>query len=113
MNGAERIVERIWNRRDLLALACLALTLAAGWQVGRLGVDNSLEVWFVEDDPALVSYRRFQDTYGNDEAVVIAFHEPDGIVTERGMKLIGRARAALLEVDGVASVDSQIGRAHV
>lgn len=106
MNAQARLVAFIWNRRWILLGVCLGLTLVAGHYAARVGVDNSLEIWFVEDDPALVSYHRFQDTYGNDESVVIAFHEPDGIVTERGKALLARAEAALRDVEGVAGVDS-------
>ncbi|NIR31226.1 MAG: MMPL family transporter [Gammaproteobacteria bacterium] len=111
MSAGERIAEWIWQRRRACALACAALTLAGAWQAAGVGVDNSLEIWFVDDDPALVSYRQFQETYGNDEAVVIAFHEPGGIVTEEGIALLRRAQAALQHVEGVASVDSMVDAA--
>ncbi|HSS64328.1 MAG TPA: MMPL family transporter [Gammaproteobacteria bacterium] len=106
MTAGDRIVGCIWHWRWPLVLMCIALTLAACWQAARIGVDNSLEIWFVEDDPALVSYRRFQGVYGNDESVVIAFHEPEGIVTSHGLALLERARLALETVEGVASIDS-------
>jgi predicted RND superfamily exporter protein len=111
MSTSERIIDWIWRRRRLCALACLAITLAAGWQATRVGIDNSLEIWFVDDDPALVSYRRFQERYGSDEAVVVAIHDRDGIVTERGIALLARAKAVLVRVEGVASVDSVVEEA--
>ncbi len=106
MNLGKRTIEWIWDWRWSCALACVAITFIAGWQAARIGVDNSLEIWFVENEPALVNYRRFQNVFGNDEAVVIAFHEPDGILTTRGLSLLERATSALRTVEGVASVDS-------
>ena len=43
--------------------------------------DNSLSVWFLENDPKLNSYNQFQESFGNDEIVLmnIPFHmnQPD------------------------------------
>lgn len=58
------------NRRlffPLLALATvLALVIA-----GPIRIDNSLEVWFLEDDPTLVAYNEFKDRYGSDFEVIL------------------------------------------
>ncbi len=36
-------------------------------------VDNSLQAWFIEDDPALASYFQFQEDFGNDELVFLVY----------------------------------------
>ncbi len=66
-------------RRPRLALVGLLLALAPLFIAGAgLRPDNSLSVWFVDDDPALVAYRDFLATFGNDEAIVIAYEAPSG-----------------------------------
>jgi predicted RND superfamily exporter protein len=64
----------------------LLLTLLAGaalWPgVQRaLVVDNSLTVWFLEDDPGLRAYHDFQDRFGNDEVVVLMVHDATTLLT--------------------------------
>jgi predicted RND superfamily exporter protein len=66
-------------RRPRLALVALLAALAPLFIAGAgLRPDNSLSVWFVDDDPALVAYRDFLRTFGNDEAIVIAYEALSG-----------------------------------
>lgn len=37
----------------------------------QLRVDNSLENWFLDDEPVLAAYHRFQDKFGNDETILL------------------------------------------
>ncbi|MCP4131578.1 MAG: MMPL family transporter [bacterium] len=41
----------------------------------KIKMDNSLEIWFLEDDPARVSYNEFKEIYGSDE-VISAWVQP-------------------------------------
>jgi len=99
-----RIAEFVWDRRRLLALACAVVTVLALWQARAVGVDNSLRIWFVDDDPTLVAYRSFQARFGNDEVVVVALERADGMASDAGLRLLERAQARLAQVDGVAQV---------
>src|SRR5512132_1070783 len=102
MNLRERIVAWIWDHRWACAAICVLITLAAGWQAAKVGVDNSLEIWFVGDDPKLISYRKFQRAFGNDEVVIIAFREAGGLINRSGIELLGRAADRVRGVEGVA-----------
>lgn len=90
----------------LLGAAVLVVVLA--WPAGTLSTDNSLAVWFVEDDPALVAYRGFLAEFGNDEAVVVAYRAagPVGPGADGGAEWSLQAEAAerLRAVDGVERV---------
>lgn len=71
------------TRRPRLALVALLVALAPLFIAGAgLRPDNSLSVWFVDDDPALVAYRDFLTTFGNDEAIAIAYEAPSGWTEE-------------------------------
>ncbi len=102
----ERIVGRLYDHRHLALVICLVLTALAGWGASRVGVDNAVEIWFVEDDPALVAYQGFQDAFGNDEVVVLALEDPGGLLDEEGLGLLGAVGQAAAGVEGIAEVVS-------
>jgi predicted RND superfamily exporter protein len=82
-------------------LACVML-----WQgvQSALVVDNSLTVWFLKNDPALVSYRSFQKKFGNDEVVVLVLKDKQTALSAANLKrfvTLTRALEAIPEVAGV------------
>jgi predicted RND superfamily exporter protein len=104
VNPGERLAAWTWDRGRFIAAVLAAVTALAAWQATRVGVDNSLAVWFVEDDPQLAAYTRFQAQFGNDEVVVVALEEPSGVLVDPGLARLGRAARALRAVDGVSAV---------
>lgn len=103
----QRLVTAIVGRPvPALAIAALAVLILA-WPAASVPTDNSLAVWFVEDDPALARYHEFLDTFGNDEAVVVAYRAggagPLGL-DSGAVALQERTAAALADVEGVARV---------
>ena len=113
MSLADRIAGLVWDRRRVLALVCAALTALAAWQAGKVGVDNSLRIWFLDDDPHLIAYRSFQERFGSDEVVVIAFQRAAGMADGVGLQLLRRAEAQLSAVNGVTQVVSIAGYADL
>ncbi|MEF8939155.1 MAG: MMPL family transporter [Salinivenus sp.] len=103
---SERIAGELYDRRWAALGACLLLAAAAVVPALRVSVDNSIQRWFVEGDPALTTYRSFQETYGNDETVLIALRREEGMLTPRGLEILKEATRALRSVEGVASVQS-------
>jgi predicted RND superfamily exporter protein len=89
-----------WWAVGALALVGLALAIVGGPPV----VNNSLAVWFVEGDPALVAYERFQERYGNDEVVVVAVRTGGEAATGEQMDRVQRVAQRMRAVDGIASV---------
>ena len=65
-------------RKTILALIALVSAVAALY-AGRVGIDNSIEIWFLQDDPAILEYRAFLDRFGADEVTVI------GVLAERSV----------------------------
>ncbi|HEV2149763.1 MAG TPA: MMPL family transporter [Longimicrobiaceae bacterium] len=96
---------RAVSRRPRAALLLLALaTLPLAAAAAGLKPDNSLSVWFVEDDPALLAYREFLREFGSDEAVAAAYPTPGGALSpgERALQL--RAAERLRAIEGVEEV---------
>ncbi|MCP4921419.1 MAG: MMPL family transporter [Proteobacteria bacterium] len=102
----ERIIGTLYDHKWLALVAALILTGLAGWQASSVGVDNAVEIWFLEDDPALVAYHDFQETYGNDEVVAIAVHDPAGILTVDGYARMREVERIASQVDGIGEVRS-------
>ena len=98
----------IWRWRFPLSALCLGLSLLAATQLSSLAVSNSLEIWYPADDPELLNYRQFQETYGNDELVVAAISNIDGFDSEAGTELLGSLTDDLFDIDGVATVTSLV-----
>jgi predicted RND superfamily exporter protein len=98
------LIDLIIRLRWPLLLLLLGVTGLAAVYAARVGVDNAVEIWFVDDDPALVSYQEFQETFGNDEVVAIAV-SGDPLSAE-GLERLRRLDAAAARVEGIGSVSS-------
>ena len=78
------------HRQSLWAcLLCLLMVGLLATGLPRLQVDNSFEIWFPEDDAALLSYRQFLMEFGSDEVVVLGIQLPDAtaLAPERTSRL--------------------------
>ncbi|MBK5096332.1 MAG: MMPL family transporter [Gemmatimonadetes bacterium] len=100
------LVHFLVRYRVLGALAVLLLAISMGVLATGLSVDNSLEVWFVEDDPTLAAYQAFLEEYGSDELVVIAIHGSDDLFSPDRLERLARLTEVLEDIDGVARVHS-------
>jgi predicted RND superfamily exporter protein len=103
---AERLVGAILKFKWAALAAVAALSALAGVGAAQVGVDNSVEIWFLEGDPSLESYYSFQEVFGNDEVVAIAVHRDGGVLTPEGMEAIDAVGEAALAVEGIADVRS-------
>lgn len=101
-----RTLERLWHKRQVVLAGVLLVGLGLGAFAAGLKVDNSLEVWFPSDDPSLVSYRGFLDTFGNDEVIVTALHQEGAGLTSARLERLERVGDAIAGVEGVARVRS-------
>ncbi len=102
--GTERFVERLLRLRWLLIGLVLLVSGLALWGASGVGVGNAVEIWFVEDDPALHAYQDFQRTFGNDEVVILSLHRPEGVLTPQGMQQLQRLGEVASAVEGIDSV---------
>jgi predicted RND superfamily exporter protein len=107
-NAAVSAAGFIWRWRFQLSALCLCLSLLGASQLTSLAVSNSLEIWYPADDPELLNYRQFQQTYGNDEIVIAAISDDDGFTSDAGTELIASLTDDLLDIDGVATVTSLV-----
>jgi uncharacterized protein len=85
----------------LLLLSCIFL-----WPGVKkaIEVDNSLSVWFLEDDPVLLQYEEYKQHFGNDESVVILIKDAETILSKSyfdSFITITNALESIPEVDAV------------
>ena len=53
-----------------MILLALLMALSGYQTVQKLSVDNSLAIWFLEDNPSYRAYINYQEEYGSDEIFV-------------------------------------------
>lgn len=71
MQRLRRIIQLIIKFRIVIALMLLILMGLAGYQTtNKLSIDNSLTIWFLEDDPSYKAYIDFQEEFGSDEIYI-------------------------------------------
>ena len=102
MKPIERFAAAVLHYRAVIVVGTLALSLPFAYSaVAYLKTENSLEVWFPEDDPQMVGYREFQKKFGSDEFFVVAFETEDAFAPEV-LGLLERLTADLeaIEVEG-------------
>ena len=67
----QRIVQFILNQQALFITLLSLATIAGLIQTLRhLKVDNSLSIWFLEDNPDYQDYLQFQKKQGSDEIII-------------------------------------------
>ncbi|MEP0546333.1 MAG: MMPL family transporter [Rhodothermales bacterium] len=95
-------------RRSRLGLGILVALLVAGtpFVLRAIVPDNSLDVWFVEGDPALAEYERFQETFGNDEVILIGYRPGGDVLGEEPLERVAALGQRLRRIEGVADVHS-------
>jgi predicted RND superfamily exporter protein len=88
--------------------ACLLLLAIAGipFLIKALVPNNALSVWFLEDDPALVTYRQFHKQFGNDEVLVVAIENKEGLFTIPQLGQIRELSHQIEQIEGISEVYS-------
>lgn len=78
----ERIVELVLEYRKTVLCVLFAITALAVSQLPKGHFENALEVWFLEDDPALRDHRDLIENFASDELVVVGLEAPDVFTPE-------------------------------
>lgn len=105
----ERALRWATEHRAVLVVALIVLSglslLGLSQQDPKRWVDNGVDVWFVQGDPALAAYHRFQKTFGNDEAVYVALRfKEGGVWTPAALEVLRQTTARLEAVAGIRRV---------
>lgn len=84
------------SRRKLLFALMTVIIIAGLYFAQRIRIDNSLELWFLEGDPALTAYREFKTKYGNDEILLAMVDcRKDGMFSPAMLSAVYKASKAI------------------
>jgi len=75
--------------RWLLLSLVLLLTIFSFYEMRELKFDSSIESMFLEEDPQLITFNKFKETFGSDDFVYILFETEDFFKPEM-IRLVGR-----------------------
>ena len=95
----------ILERRRLLFVFVVLLTVAASFPAARVHFDNSIELWFSEDDPELAIYDQFSQQFTADQIVVIGIFDDD-VFDQTTLSIVDRISTAAAELDYAFRVNS-------
>ena len=71
MKRLEQVISSIIKFRVAIIVILALLMGVSGYQtLKKLSVDNSLSIWFLEDDPSYKAYIDFQENFGSDEIFI-------------------------------------------
>lgn len=89
--GRRRVFTAVLQHRVAVLVAIGVLTALAGVSATRLRFDSSIEIWFLEKDPTLVTYHAFLKRFEADEVAVVGIFASDVFTPEvlGGIKTIG------------------------
>jgi hydrophobe/amphiphile efflux-3 (HAE3) family protein len=73
----ERIIRLLLARRWFVLVVLTVFTFIAGSFATRVSFNNSLESWFLENDPSLAIYDRFTRLFTADQIVVVGIFADD------------------------------------
>ena len=96
----------LFRGRFVIALVASAIVGVMVFHIRSLTVDNSFEVWFVDDDPALSSYRTFREKFGSDEVVVTTITDSQSVFSCERLKKLAALTDSIRSIDGVSRVMS-------
>ncbi len=72
-----RLASRIHRHRRALVAAIAALTVVGAGFAAQVGFEGSVDIWFLEDDDAMVTRRAFVEHFDSDEAAVLGIFADD------------------------------------
>ena len=99
------LVRAILRHRIAVLAATAVVSVVAALYASRVGLESSIEIWFLEDDPTLVSYREFLDRFGADEFAVVGVFARDVFAPEV-VKAVERVSEAARDVPWAYRVTS-------
>ncbi len=91
--------------RALVLLTIVSITAIAAVGASRLRFDNSVEVWFAENDVAVQTYRELNDAFETQAVLAVGAFAPD-VLTSDSLAAIDRVTSAVESLPSVQRVRS-------
>ena len=101
----DNIVNFILGRYKYILTVILLITIPMTFYFFQQEQNNQIDTFIEEDEPNFLIYKKFRETYGNEDVGVIVFKE-DNIFTKENIDIIRRLSRILKYTDGVQRVFS-------
>ncbi len=102
----KKFVDLIIKLRWIIAIVIPIITILFALQFKYIQFDGSYRIWFGENSQTLKQYDEFRDIFGNDDAIIIVFHDEDGVLNKKALGVIDRLTEKLWQTKYIARVDS-------
>jgi uncharacterized protein len=110
----DRISHSLVKFRIVLAISIIACMAAFLPFVQKAMVpDNALTVWFLESDPQIQDYQRFQNEFGNDEVVLMALYNPDGVINKSLLQSLKDFHTQVSGIEGISRIVSVLDAVEI
>lgn len=101
----EKLFTAIHLRRFIVWILCLILILVCATGFFRnLNIDNSIAVWFSQDDQALADYQNYLQTFGSDRKLVLQMKAAP--IGWESLIQLQKLSAKMEQIDGIDSIES-------
>ncbi|MCP4681718.1 MAG: hypothetical protein GY864_05250, partial [Desulfobacterales bacterium] len=80
-------IDSVIKQYKLVIVITLLITIAIGCFFSNLKLNNTIDMYFEEDDPAVKIHREFRETFGNEEMVLVLFKD-DNIFSNKKIEII-------------------------
>ncbi len=90
----------------LIVFAVPLIVFGLSLSLKNIEIDGSYRIWFGKDSKTLKDYDNFRKTFGNDDGVIIAFKDENGIFTQKALSTIKKITDELWKTKYIARVDS-------
>ncbi|MCK5028071.1 MAG: MMPL family transporter [Bacteroidales bacterium] len=102
------ITQAILKFRILIYAIILFLIVVAVLMLPNLKIDNSISSWYAEDDPTLLEYNHFLNTFGNDEVIVSCISDSLPYYNSKRIQSTINLVKDIEKVEGIAFVTSYV-----
>lgn len=94
--------------RAFLFYSFIIIAMAGSVFIKNIKIDNSIELWFLENDLTLKAYNEFKDIYGNDEVIIAMVDSGgDGKIFEPAF--LSKLRSFSIEVEDNKDIRRVLG----
>lgn len=100
-----RLIHIVAHRPKTVLVFVLLVSIPFGFDFFQKSFFNHVTLYFDQDDPSMSAYKRFQDTYGNEETALIAL-QADDLFNNKTLDIIRKISNLAKTTPGVQRVFS-------
>jgi hypothetical protein len=102
----KKFVDLLIKLRWYIVILVPLMTIVLGYQLKHAQFDGSYRIWFEEGSQTLKQYDAFKNTFGNDDSIIIVFHDENSVFNKKALHVIDRLTNKLWQTQYIARVDS-------